>query len=375
MLLSTKRRLSIFILVFIGVVLAAIPVIIARTFDLGLNVQDPLYFDSQTHSRFLYDNGTIDGNLDVDSIPFNSTLATCNVTWGQLNWQFNVTPDGFYVDGGTPTNNQTIFWVHIVEPGSTGSEFQEHVGTNYSIWDPVGILGAPDTEYVLTIIDTLVYWAEEPPLHGAQFSLKFEVRDLNDTKVAEGEMDYTCGMLFVLTIGYGSLRSLELIDTNYDISRNRLSVLPGAITVLIAGPIAVFAYLHFRRKEPRGLKLETTFLVATGGLVLFIDIVIDVWFYATIPFGYRGNQFLHLMMVVVFAIYALWKKVGLKWVIPAFLELAFLGAMVQFTGDPYVPHLTAFMGLMITWLCLVWVSGYKREPAKSKLGKLFSEFI
>jgi hypothetical protein len=144
---------------------------------------------------------------------------------------------------------------------------------------------------------------------------------------------------------------------------------------LIAGPVGVFLFLHFIRKEPLEKNLETTFLIALGGGTLFVDIVIDVWFYATIPGGLRGNQILHLLMVGAFAAYALWKKVGLKWVTPAFLEVAFLFAMVRFTGDSYVPHLTAFMGLLATWLAFIFVSGYKRIPAKTKLGKIISEFI
>ncbi|NVM55592.1 MAG: hypothetical protein HWN66_17930 [Candidatus Helarchaeota archaeon] len=375
-MLTTKRRFLILFLVIAGGAIAFSTVILARVLNLGTNLQDPLYFDSATHSRFSYDNGTHVANLDCDSIPINSTRAFCRITFdGQLLGQFNVTDTGFYIDNvtGAITQNYTIFWIHIVTGGA--SEFKEHVGDNYSVIDPVGILGTPDTEYILTITEQHVYWAEEPPLHGAQFSLKFEVRDLTNTKVAEGEMDYTCGMLFTLYIGAGELRTLELIDTNYDISRNRLTGVWVSIIAAIVTPAVVFCYLHFRKKEPLEKTIETTFLVASGGAVLLIDIMNDVWFYATIPLGYRGNLFLHLLMVGIFAVYTLWRKVGLKWVIPAFLEVAFLFAMVSITDDAYVPHLTAFMGLTITWLCLLWAAGYERIPAKSKLGKLFSEFI
>ncbi len=373
-MLTTKRRLIIILILIISGIISFLGVIIARTLDLRMNVKDPLYFDSVSHSRFLYDNGTHVDYLDFDSIPINSTRAICNIMWGELNWQFNVTPDGRYIDSiYGETQNFTIFWVHIVEPGSSGSETTEHVGNNYSIWDPIGILGSPDTEYVLTITDTYVYWAEEPALNGAQFSLKFEVRDLNHVKIAEGEMDTTCGMLFILKIGTGSLRTIELIDTNYEISRNRLTGWPIALAVAIIMPIVVFAWLHFRKREPLEENLATTILVAFGSAAFIIDIMIDVWMYA--PLGYTGNLFLHLSIVILFAVYALWRKIGLKWVIPAFLEVAFLFAMVRFTGDAYVPHLTAFMGILISWLCLVWASGYIRPESKSKLGKFFSEFV
>ena len=81
------------------------------------------------------------------------------------------------------------------------------------------------------------------------------------------------------------------------------------------------------------------------------------------------------LLTCCIAAYAIWRKIGFKWSIPAILEILFLIAMVGATNDLYVPHLTAFMGLTISWLCLLWAMGYKWIPSKSKLGKLVSEFI
>ncbi|MHA1651461.1 MAG: hypothetical protein ACTSYB_14825, partial [Candidatus Helarchaeota archaeon] len=116
-------------------------------------------------------------------------------------------------------------------------------------------------------------------------------------------------------------------------------------------------------------------LIALGEAVFIVDIMVDVWMYGTIPGGFVGNIVLHGILAGCIAAYALWRKIGFKWAIPAILEIIFLIAMVGATSDSYVPHLTAFMGLMISWLCLLWAMGYKRVPSKSELGKLVSEFI
>ena len=375
---TTKRRLVIILIVILSAGFSLSSVIIARLVDLNVNAQDPLYFDSSYHSRFLYDNGTVIQNLDFDSIPLEmSSRAICNVTLNGMPFgEFNVTSDGRYIDPILgETHNFTIFWLHIVAPDSMGSEMTVHVGENYSIFDPVGVLGAPNRTYTLFITENHVYWAEDPSLHGAQYSLKFEIRDLNDVKVGEGELDFTSGILFRLNIGAGNLRTLKLIDTNYVISRNRLAGWPWTITFAIASPLIVFMYLFYRRKEPLQIALNTATLVAIGSAAFIIDIMIDVWMYATIPLGFTGNLIIHGTMIGILIVYVMWQKVGVKWVIPAILELLFLGAMVGYTGDSYVPHLTAFIGVILTWLCLVWVTGYERIPSKRKFGKLISEVV
>jgi hypothetical protein len=351
-------------------------VLIARFLDLGTNVQDPLYFDSPTSSRFTWDNGTTTQTMDLISTPINQTHSFCNISLnGQPSAWFLVNQSGQYIDPTTnqPTNNHTIFWVHIIATGSVGSETSDQVGKNYSIFDPIGLLGAPNTEYVLTITAKYVYWAEEAGLHGAQFSLKFDVRTLGGVKIAEGEMDKTCGMLFILKISNGDFQTVELIDTNYDISRNRLTAWPIAIGLAIGAPIVAFCFLHFRKKWELKDNLTVTLLIALGLVTFIFDFMVDIWMYA--PLRLAGNLIAHILIAAGFAAYVIWKKLGFKWVIPAILEILFVGVITAATGDAYVPHLTAFMGLTISWLCILWASGYERPESTTKLGKIFSEFI
>jgi len=373
-MLSTKRRLIILLILIISGGISVSSIVLARVLNLGTNVQDPLYFSRLTSSKFLYNNGTELMDFYFDSVPLNATHYQANITYGWTAINYNVTSDGRFIDNGRVTSNYSIFWVHIIESGSAGSEFSKNIGRNFSIFDNIGILGVKNTEYKLTITANTVYWPVEPGLLGAQASLTFEVRNLAGVLVATGVMDVTCGMLFQLNIGAsGGLRTLKLIDTTYDISRNRLSGLPVVIATIIIAPCSVFLYSRYRKKEKMGLTIETTFLVATGGLILLVDFYIDIWMYA--PLGFAGNLLLHAGVVAIFAVFCLWKKYGLKWITPGILEIAFVGVIVLATGDSYVPDLTAFMGLTVTWLILLWISGVEHHQSQSKLGKLVSNIV
>lgn len=373
-MLTTKRRLVILLLLVIMGGISVFSIVAARVLNLGSNTQDPLYFDSSTNSKFLYNNGTELLDLYFTSTPLNATQFQAEISYDLKVFRFNVTPDGRYIDGARVTDNYSIFWVHIIVAGSGGSEVGQNVGRNFSIFDTIGILGDPNTEYKLTITDTSVYWPEEAGLLGAQFSLIFEVRSLGGLLVASGEMDMTCGMLFHVEIGTSNgLQTLKLIETDYDISRNRISGIPWIIGVCIATPCIVFLYSHYRKKEEIPLTIETTFLVAAGGAVLLVDFFIDIWMYA--PLGFAGNLLLHVGVVGIFAAFCIWKQYGFKWVIPGILEIAYVGVMVLATGDSYVPHLTAFMGLTVTWLVMLYASGLPHPQSKSKLGKLVSNIV
>jgi hypothetical protein len=105
-----------------------------------------------------------------------------------------------------------------------------------------------------------------------------------------------------------------------------------------------------------------------------VDIYVDVWLYAI--FGFMGNLLLHIGVAIGLLAICFYQNYKIKWTIPAFLEVAFLLPMVLVVGDNYVPHLTAFMGLIITWLIMVYISGYPSQPkSKTKLGRLLSEFF
>lgn len=377
-MLSTKKRLLI-LLTYVATASLTIFVIIAPALiDFGFNVQDPLYFDRELSSQYTYDNGEDEVDLDFDVKDVGEDTSELEVNIDGDKETLEYTHDGYYIDPDTDaeTKKQSIFWVHIVEEG-TRSEGKDYTGEKFEVFDPLGILGTPEKRYTYKITEADVFWAEnEASLHGAQFSLLFEIENENGTRVGRGEMDKTCGMVFRLEVGQ---YRLNLVETNYDISRNRLAAIAPMIIMMIAMPLAIFGYFHFYLGKKREIieskedLLDMVFLTAFGQVTFAVDIFIDVWMYA--PIGFIGKLILNSCIIGVGILFSLYRGYKIKWLIPAIMEILFLLPMVGYVGDPYAPHITAFMGLTFSFLFLVWITGYERQESKSKLGKIITQAV
>ncbi len=376
-MLSTKKRILLILLPAIAILIGGSPTLIARIGNLGTNVHDPLFFDRALYVNYRYDNGILtDGRLSFEVTDVGTTTSTFKATVNGVSSTYVATHDGFYVDGGITTQNKTFFWIHIVESDSIGSEFEPQIGKTHLIIDFLGILGPVDKTYNLTVTDFVNYWPLEPGVDGAQASFAFYITDASNQKVAEGIMDRTCGLIFRLQISAGIYRTLEIIDTNYDISRNRWSSFFSVLAAVILLPILayiVFSKIKKFRIEDKKERMEITALLAVGTVSIFVDIWIDVWFYARLG-SYWGNFILHACCTCAFLAICIWKKYGLKGVIPAILELGFVTGM-SFADSTYVPYLTAFMGLMLSWIYMVILSGYKPHESRTLKEKLAKSII
>ncbi len=372
-MLTTKRRFLIVLLVILGAVIAVGAIVITRIANTSINEIDPLYFKSPYKSTFYYNNGTDTFYINFETYQIADNYTTCRITAGSMVYYYNYTFDGFYIDPITgKTNNQSVFWLHIVR--GLGSETVQLVGSSYYIYDQLGILGAANGSYIATITGNIVYWPTEAPLHGAQASFIITITDLSGKIVASGEIDLTCGIVFKLTIGSNAYRVLQLIDTNYVISRNRISAFWPLIISAIVTPIAAFIYIYyFKKNYSKEDLIDTVFIIAFGEVSLIVDFYIDIWMYAI--FGFSGNMIIHLMIIVVGAVFSVIRRYKLKWLIPSILEVLFVSCMVMFVGESYVPHMTAFMGITISWLILLWLSGYNRQKSKSLKGRIMSNLV
>ncbi|MHA1894844.1 MAG: hypothetical protein ACTSX4_10100 [Candidatus Helarchaeota archaeon] len=305
--------------------------------------------------------------------------ATCTYTYYEQVDAFNVTQNGYYINEttGQQTQYQLFFWIHIVE--GFGSEAANYIGKTYQIIDPIGVLGTENSTYNLIITAYTNYWPRDnqPTIHGAQASIMFIIVDSSTgAQVAEGLMDRTCGLVFDLRISAGSYRTMEISSTNYDISRNRLIGWVWALTFAFAVPVVsylIFWKVPHYKVEDKEERLEMAALIACGEAAFCVDIFMDVWLYTTI--GFVGNLILHAIITSGFAAVCIWRRYGIKWIIPAILEFGFIGGM--YFADPvtYVPYLTAFMGLLISFLMMVFASGYKKSESSTKIGKILNEII
>lgn len=387
-MLSTKKRFLIVLLTVLGALIAVGAIVILRVLD--INERSPLFFGELTIgtpniATYYYNNGTDSGILSLNVLEIKSNYSTASISFAGDSEIFNTSLIGTYINstgGQQDWARYTFFAVPIAELGAAGSELyfilRPTLQVSYNITDPSGILGPKNANYTYIIQGVSNYWADfdQPFIHGAQASLLISIIDENGTHVAKGIIDLTCGMLWELEISSGgSLGTLRIRDTNYAISRNRFAALPTSIIVAIVGPIVIF-FVTWKVpsfKLPKEEQTEFLALLAVGGAVILLDIMVDVWLYA--PLTYPGILALHVILTGVLALICIWKKYGLKWITPALLELGFVTVINFAVKEPLYPAMCAAMGLLASWLCIVYASGYKRIKSTTKKGKFVSEFI
>lgn len=367
-MLKTKYRFYLLLAIAATVASASLVNQIAVTLD--INPQDPLLFDRTHFARFIYNDGFDEYSMTllVEHVAIDWSNVSISID-STIHWM-NVSHTGLYQS----TDRNTIFWLHVPNPLISGTSFGITIGTTFNVTDPTGLIGSPGTNYTGIVEDKCVYWPLEFHLHGAQYAFWVTFyNESNNAIVGRGLYDSTCGMLFVLE-GGSPFSRVKLLETSYEISRNRMMSWTWALG-LSAG-ITVIAYLYMKKKTQLDDETihEITLLMSAGVAVLMVDIYVDVWFYAI--FGFIGNVLLHLSVAIGLAIICIYQRYKIKCIIPAFLEIAFLIPMVYFMGDPYVPLLTASMGLVISWIFMIFLSGYPKQPKSStKLGQLLSEFL
>mgnify|MGYP000421493217 CR=1 FL=1 len=371
-MLRTKYRLLVLVAVFIAFYVC-LPIPYAPinriAVELNINPQDPLLFETQHTAIFQYNNGTMEMTM---------TLSVTEVNQG-ANWaNVSIVSDSTYwiqpsIDG-LINNRYTIFWLHVPNVQLRGVSFGIEQGTTFNVTDPIGLIGPPNANYTAVVDRKIVNWALEPGLHGAQFSFIVTFyNESNNAVMGEALYDSTCGMLFSLEGGTPFIK-IKLLETTYPISRNRMTVIPWAIGVFTG--LAVVAYILMKKYwklEPETIR-EVTLLLVAGGAAFTVDVYVDVWFYAML--GFAGSLLLHLGITLLLGAICLFQKYNLKCITPAIFELLFVTSMVIFVGDNFVPHLTAFWGLITSWFIMVYMSKHSppQEPP-TKRGKFFAEFV
>ncbi len=366
-MLRTKHRFL--ILITISLSIAAASLVNQIAVYLNINPQDPLLFDRQNTAYFYYDDGFNENNITLTVFQVEPNWSNVSLLVGSTQHYIAVNHEGFY----NFSNRNTIFWLHVPNP-LTSEAYGIIPGTVYNVTDTIGLIGPPGSNYTGIVTDKFVYWPNDPGVHGAQYAFVVTFRNAtNNAVMGIGTYDSTCGMLFTLEGGIPFIQ-VRLLETSYEISRNRMMSWPWALG--LSTGITVIAYVYMKKKTELDTETitEITLLMTAGVAAIMVDIYVDVWLYAL--FDFMGNILLHLGVAIGLAIICFYQRYKLKWTIPAFLEVAFLIPMVYFMGDPYVPLMTAFMGLVITWIVMIFISGHPKQPeSKTKIGKLISEFV
>ena len=369
-MLSTKTRIGILFL-GMGIFLGAFGInqLLVAT-NSALNPTNISLYQTSTTITYTWENGTL-GESDTLSMTINagdtSTYSTVEATVGETEIDYMVDYDsGEFIKNGEKSGNYTLFWIPVHNPMISFWAFMQFENT--SVIDPIGLLGPINASYVLVIGEEKVYWDTPQGLDGAQFSFVIRLYDENNTKVAEGLMDSTCGFLETLN-GGATQGSLTIVSPGlFLVSRNRYNLL--LWTPILAGISCVIIYLLMKKRGiAKDIKEEVMLLFGVAISVDMVDIIVDVWFYSW--FGMTWMLLMHLGFFILYSLICLRLGYGIKWAFPAFIEVTFVFVMNWFVGDFYVPHITAFMGMLVSYLAMLYRSGFPKRDKRDKLSIIF----
>ncbi len=364
-MLSSKQRLLAILFATVTFIVPALMNQIAILLNLGANPTDIALFQNTTTIVYEYDTGVY-GDQDstltlvLDASDLITTKVTSTYGGDVENWDID------YSTGKIKgTETYTMFWIPIKNPMLNLAQFA--IATEFSVKDVIGILGTKGLDYTLRIGEKKVYWDVNPELAGAQFSFVIRLYKSDETLMAEGLMDSTAGFLETFLGGPDNNRLTILSPGNYQISRNRYNMFLWGIVFGIALPTGIFLYMR-KKKYDEELTKEFTLVVLVGIIATLVDIDMDVWFYAW--FGMAIMLYIHIACALVIGLICWRLGYGGKWAFPALIEVAFVWVMNRFVGDPYVPHLTAFMGIFLAFFGILYRSGIEKRGSDDKLGFL-----
>ena len=327
-------------------------------------------YQTTTTVSYSWNNGTLghSSQLTLDITAGSSgTFTSVKAKLGDTEINYNIDYNsGEFIDINQKSGNYTIFWIPVNNPMLNPWALKLFEST--SVIDPVGLIGPVNASYTLVMGEEKVYWDTPQGLDGAQFSFVIRLYDSNNTKVAEGLMDSTCGFLELFD-GGSNQASITIISAGvFAVSRNRYNVL--LWTPIIAAISCIVVMILMKKREvAKEIQEEVMLILGIAISVVMVDIVIDVWFYSWL--GMNGMLLLHLGLAALYSLICIRLGYGIKWAYPAFLEVAFVFVMNLFVGDPYVPHITAFMGLFAAYLAILFRSGIPKRYNRSKYNLLF----
>jgi hypothetical protein len=376
MALSVKTRYAILGLVLaisLGSFLFNQAAIALEIPGLDLNKKDVYFFEKDYAARYKFENGTknVATTLTLSSHLINETCTNVTIQHdGSVQW-FLAHPNGTVYQGNELQGNYSIWWIYIPNELML---LGINAGESFNVIDPTGFLGIVGRAYTLTVEKKLTYWPSEPELmalSGAQASLACNLWDkATNELVSRIIFDVTCGIIETWEGSQSKFIRLTMTETTFPISRNRFVILPCAIVlgICIGVFIALLLKYHKKAKSIEAKQREEILSLYVIGAAAMLIEIIDIWFYLY-P-GVVGMFLIHIFFTVGAGI-ACWRQnYGYKWLLPSILEIAFVFALSGFTGDPIVPSITAFMGSTITWLCLIWASGYEKHVDDGERGLL-----
>jgi len=286
--------------------------------------------------------------------------------------------------GQLPANSElySFYWLDIFAyPGAEEQVIAKRdlPGLTFTVNDSTGLIGNPEKKYLIRVVDTLVWWSDTI---NSQLSAIAEVESLssNGGVVARGIYNATCGQLCKLTFFKdGRLHEMKILESNFPHSKNRefVNVSMIFISILVMASFFVYAFSIRRKKGSAAnnnleknesiqklslpsLLASARFLVllALGLLAIYVNTMLDIWFYADV--GIVALMAIHLLLLLMFAAacFFILGKDRIKYLIIGLLEIG-IPLVFYVAAEPAIwPAISYFPGLLITWLILVFLEGY-----------------
>ncbi len=334
-----RERLSVFRRVvwtglapFIGVFLLSI---------LDINPRDPTIFDKEYFAEYRV-GGALAKQLGGESLRVESGgRRSLRVVTAHSEQAFPVKEGGY-----------SLFWAYWPNPVVVlfnRSKIDAAVNST-EVTDHTGLLGRQNAVYKMKLKERIILWSK---VLDSQASYSIGLIDRTGAEAATCVYDATCGLLFRLESHTGALGTLDLVETDFPISRNRNW--QGLMALLWGTGVLFYQFLYRRRKvteETRKRHSLENQLVLFGVMAVWIDAFYDIWFfhYLWTP----GAVVIHLLA----AAYVFW-RFGWWGIFPLF-ELAWAGAIMG-GQDSIVPQITFFPSLIVTWVaCLLFQDFRKR---------------
>ena len=236
------------------------------------------------------------------------------------------------------TDAFTPFWIYMKNPVVNTVQ---RATKNYEapIIDSLNLFGGGlGARYIIRMTDSFILWSA---ILESQASYHMGIFDESGVEMATAVIDGTCGFLFQIETHRNGAGRLDLLDTDFPISRNRyFQVKVGSIVAVLLA--AIFLFRYFKAPEDKKAVRRWELKFALWGIIAcFVDIYPDVWW--PFAFGSWGLLALHAVPIIIGAIWFGW------WTLPGIIEILWAATFAIQTGT-MIPQLTHSPGLMLSWM-------------------------